>query len=90
MFLKCYWNIFAIYKSLEEKDVCKREVRMEEIIKLDKSDLSAVADLYRKAFMGEPWNDDWSDRSQLEEYIKDVSGDFQGLNYEAYFFIRKI
>lgn len=53
---------------------------MEEIIKLDKSDLSAVADLYRKAFMGEPWNDDWSDRSQLEEYIKDVSGDFQGLN----------
>lgn len=54
---------------------------MEEIIKLDKKDLSAIADLYRKAFMGEPWNDDWSDRSQLEEYIKDVSGNFQGLNY---------
>ncbi len=54
---------------------------MEEIIKLDKKDLSAIADLYRKAFVGEPWNDDWSDRAQLEEYIKDVSGNFQGLNY---------
>jgi len=27
------------------------------------------------------WNDDWSDRRQLEEYIRDVSGNFQGLNY---------
>ena len=45
---------------------------MEEIIKLDKKDLSAIADLYRKAFVGEPWNDDWSDRAQLENYIKDV------------------
>ena len=31
--------------------------------------------------MGEPWNDDWSDNTQLEEYIKDVSCYFNGLNY---------
>ena len=31
--------------------------------------------------MGKPWNDDWSDNTQLEEYIKDVSGYFHGLNY---------
>ncbi|MCR4658273.1 MAG: GNAT family N-acetyltransferase [Lachnospiraceae bacterium] len=40
-----------------------------------------MADLYRNAFMGEPWNDNWSDRTQLEEYIKDVSRAFTGLNY---------
>lgn len=48
---------------------------------LDESYLSAIADLYRNAFTGDPWNDDWSDREQLEEYIKDVSGNFKGLNY---------
>lgn len=52
-----------------------------QLISLDKSYLSAIADLYREAFMGEPWNDDWSDRIQLEAYIKDVAGDFEGLNY---------
>lgn len=47
---------------------------MKEFIKLDESYLSLIAELYRQAFMVAPWNDDWSDRRQLEEYIKDVSG----------------
>ncbi len=54
---------------------------MEEFIKLDESYLKEIAVLYQSAFMGEPWNDDWSDNTQLEEYIKDVSGYFNGLNY---------
>jgi aminoglycoside 6'-N-acetyltransferase I len=54
---------------------------MKEFIKLDESYLSPIAELYRQAFMGNPWNDDWSDRRQLEEYIKDVSGHFRGLNF---------
>ena len=54
---------------------------MEELIKLDESYLAAASDLYRRSFMGEPWNDDWSDRAQLEEYIKDVSCYFKGINY---------
>ena len=54
---------------------------MKEIIKLDETYLSAIADLYSSAFIGEPWNDDWSDREQLEEYLKDVSGHFRGLNF---------
>ena len=54
---------------------------MNELIKLDESYLSTVSDLYSSAFVGKPWNDDWSDRGQLEEYIRDVSGNFQGLNY---------
>lgn len=59
----------------------ERNKIMEEFIKLDESYLKEIAALYRSAFMGEPWNDDWSDSAQLEEYIKDVSGHFQGLNY---------
>ena len=54
---------------------------MEELITIDETYLPAVAELYRSAFKGEPWNDDWSDTAQLNEYIKDVSGNFKGLNY---------
>lgn len=54
---------------------------MEEFIKLDESYLKEIAVLYQNAFIGEPWNDDWSDNTQLEEYIKDVSCYFTGLNY---------
>ena len=46
---------------------------MEEFIRLDESYLKEIAVLYRSAFTGEPWNDDWSDNMQLEEYIKDCS-----------------
>ena len=53
----------------------------EEFITLDESYLSAVADLYQRAFMGDPWNDDWSDRTQLEAYISYVAAYFKGLNY---------
>ena len=53
----------------------------EEFIELDESYLPAIAELYKNAFMGEPWNDDWSERSQLEEYIRDVAAYFKGLNY---------
>ena len=52
-----------------------------ELIMLDGSYLPAIAELYKDAFNGDPWNDDWSDSSQLKEYIKDVSNNFEGLNY---------
>ncbi len=54
---------------------------MEEIIMLDETYLSVIAELYRSAFKGDPWNDDWSDTVQLCEYLKDVSDHFNGLNY---------
>lgn len=53
----------------------------EELIKLDESYLPLIVELYKKAFMGEPWNDNWSDRNQLEEYIRDVACYFNGINY---------
>ena len=37
------------------------------LIELNDSYLPQIADLYREAFAGEPWNDDWSDTKQLYE-----------------------
>lgn len=54
---------------------------MEQFIQLDESRLSEAAQLYKEAFAGEPWNDDWSDQKQLTEYIKEVSGHYNALNY---------
>lgn len=51
------------------------------LIELDESYLPQMAELYREAFAGAPWNDDWSDTKQLDEYIKDVSKSYNALNY---------
>ena len=48
---------------------------------LDESYIERMADLFQKAFAGEPWNDDWSDRAQLLEYVKEISGGRNALNY---------
>ena len=52
-----------------------------DFIVLDDSLLSRAAALFREAFAGEPWNDDWSDEAQLLEYIKDISMSRNALNY---------
>lgn len=38
------------------------------------SDRAAVTRLFRDVFTKEPWNDDWSDRKQLDAYIEDLTG----------------
>ena len=54
---------------------------MEEFVILDQSYLPDMAKLYKSAFYGEPWNDDWSDEEQLTEYVKEKSGGFHAINY---------
>lgn len=51
------------------------------LIELKESDLPRMAELYREAFAGRPWNDDWSDANQLSEYMKDISKAYYALNY---------
>ena len=51
------------------------------LIELDDSYLPQMEELYREAFGGEPWNDDWSDAKQLSEYMKDISKSYHALNY---------
>ena len=54
---------------------------MEEFVLLDETFLPQMAELYKNAFRGEPWNDDWSDPVQLNEYVKEISGGYNALNY---------
>lgn len=53
----------------------------EQFILLDTSYLPQMAELFRASFGREPWNDDWSDSSRLTEYIRDIFGAFNSLNY---------
>ncbi|SFX23175.1 GNAT family N-acetyltransferase [Ruminococcus sp. XPD3002] len=48
---------------------------------LDSSALPQMAALYKNAFGGEPWNDDWNDTEQLMEYMKEISCSYNALNY---------
>ena len=54
---------------------------MEEFVLLNQTHLPEMASLYKSAFYGEPWNDDWSDENQLMEYVKEKSGGFHAINY---------
>ena len=48
---------------------------------LDSSALPQMAALYKNAFGGDPWHDDWSDTEQLMEYMKEISCSYNALNY---------
>ena len=58
----------------------------EEFIQLDlshesESRIKEITALYKAAFAGEPWYDDWSDEVQLTEYIKEVSLGYNAMNF---------
>ena len=52
-----------------------------DFIKIDQSYLCQMKELYKSAFKGEPWNDDWSDEKQLDLYMREVCGGFNALNF---------
>ena len=54
---------------------------MEEFKIINHTYIQEMARLYKSAFYGEPWNDDWSDEEQLTEYVKEKSGGFHAINY---------
>ncbi len=55
--------------------------RTESFVLLDETNIPQMAELYKESFIGEPWNDDWSDNEQLMAYIRDLSCSFNSLNY---------
>ena len=59
-------------------DIDKLDVRFTE---LDDSNLPEMAELYKTSFAGDPWNDDWSDPVQLMEYVREISGAYNALNF---------
>ena len=43
--------------------------------------LAQIRELFAGVFTGEPWNDDWSDREQLDLYLLDLTGQSNSLTY---------
>ena len=43
------------------------------IKELSINDLPEIKELFRAVFTGPPWNEDWSDDNQLDEYMKDLT-----------------
>lgn len=48
---------------------------------LGEEHIPQMAELFARAFGGEPWNDDWSDRRQLDEYMRDIACSRNPLNF---------
>ena len=53
----------------------------EQFIVLNETHLPQMAEIYKNSFGCEPWNDDWSDKNQLTQYMKEISCSFNSLNY---------
>lgn len=52
--------------------------------KLDPEDWEQVRDLFAGVFCAPPWNDDWSDREQLNAYIRDLTAQSNSLSFGLY------
>lgn len=45
---------------------------MAELVELSINDLEMIKALFKSVFTAEPWNDDWSDEVQLDNYLRDI------------------
>lgn len=52
-----------------------------ELKRLSVSDKDIIAGLFLSVFTAEPWNDDWSDKEQLDAYINDLTGNINSLTF---------
>lgn len=51
-----------------------------DLVKLTMEDKEQIKSLFKSVFMREPWNDDWSDEKQLDNYIMDLTGNRNSLS----------
>lgn len=49
--------------------------------KIGTNEKEIIRELFSGVFMSEPWNDDWSDREQLDLYLSDLIGQNNSLTY---------
>ena len=47
---------------------------MRELKEININNIEEIKSLFAEIFTKEPWNDDWSDLTQLHEYIMDLIG----------------
>ena len=58
---------------MKSEKYCFRQIEMSEI--------QTVKELFISVFTIEPWNDDWSDKKQLDLYLFDLMGQRNSLTY---------
>ena len=54
---------------------------MLELKRLSIKDKEIITDVFTSVFTKAPWNDDWSDKAQLDMYINDLVGQGYSLTY---------
>ena len=54
---------------------------MYELKRLSLDDKEDIKEVFTSVFTREPWNDDWSDKEQLDMYITDLIGQGYSLTY---------
>lgn len=54
------------------------------IKQLNADSMSIIRDLFVSVFSNDPWNDDWSDKNQLNLYIYDLVGQNNSLTFGIY------
>ena len=52
--------------------------------RLDGADAQAIRELFVSVFTRAPWNDDWSDETQLRLYLQDLTGQGNSLCFGLY------
>ncbi|MBR0086188.1 MAG: GNAT family N-acetyltransferase [Lachnospiraceae bacterium] len=55
-----------------------------EFRRLGPEDKESIKEVFAGVFTKEPWNDDWSDKEQLDLYITDLIGQGYSLTYGLY------
>ena len=54
---------------------------MYKLKRLSREDKESITNVFTSVFTKEPWNDDWSDKNQLDMYINDLIGQGYSLTY---------
>ena len=49
--------------------------------KLEREDRDRIRELFVSVFTAPPWNDNWSDRQQLDRYLEDLTGQSNSLAF---------
>lgn len=57
------------------------EKKLYDFRKIGTNETEIIKELFSGVFMNEPWNDDWSDREQLDLYLSDLIGQNNSLTY---------
>lgn len=57
---------------------------MFEVKRLNIDNKESIKEVFVSVFTKEPWNDDWSDKEQLDMYITDLIGQGYSLTYGLY------